>query len=183
MLLRRLQNASELRERRHQTLFTDQMAVHILELTKFHKAADELASSLDCWLYFLRHATTLDMDSLPESLDKPEIRWAFGDLMMMSQSELERERYESYLKKQRDVYTAMAEKFDEGLERGREQGLEQGREEARAEERRALLQYLQKRLGHDVLSSEQLQALSAAELASLVTRLQAELDAKLGVNS
>lgn len=42
----------ELRERRHHTLFTDQIALHILELPKFDKAVDELATPLDRWLYF-----------------------------------------------------------------------------------------------------------------------------------
>ncbi|HVA49700.1 MAG TPA: Rpn family recombination-promoting nuclease/putative transposase [Pirellulales bacterium] len=39
----------ELRERRHQTLFTDQMEMHILELPKFNKGIDELTTPLDRW--------------------------------------------------------------------------------------------------------------------------------------
>lgn len=42
----------ELRERKRRTLFTDQIAVHILELTKFNKTADELKTPLDRWLFF-----------------------------------------------------------------------------------------------------------------------------------
>ena len=34
----------ELREQRHQVVFTDQMAVHILELTKFRKTLEELTT-------------------------------------------------------------------------------------------------------------------------------------------
>lgn len=101
----------------------------------------------------------------------PEVRWALEDLMMISKSERDRERYESRLKMQRDIYTAVAE------------GREEGREEGRTEERRALIQYLQKRLHQELATPAELQALSSVELASLVARLQAELDAKLGNGS
>ena len=147
------------------------MALHILELPKFAKAVEDLATPLDRWLFFLRHAPALDTDSLPESLNVPEVRWALGDLMMISRSKRDLERYEAREKMQRDVYTALAEKFDEG--RG------EGREEGRDEERRALVQYLHKRLRQDVMDPDALQALSPSELADLVARLQAELDAKL----
>jgi predicted transposase/invertase (TIGR01784 family) len=165
----------ELRERKRRTLFTDQMAVHILELTKFRKAADELETPLDRWLYFLRHAANLDVNALPVALDVPEVRWALGDLRMISRSKRERERYESRLKMERDVYTALAEKLDEG----RAEGLAEGRAEARRE----LIQYLQKRLRHRVQPLEELQLLSTPELAKLVKRLQAELDKKLANGS
>jgi hypothetical protein len=48
----------------------------------------------------------------------PKVRWAMGDLMMISRSKQERERYESRQKMQRDVYTALAEKLDEGASKG-----------------------------------------------------------------
>jgi predicted transposase/invertase (TIGR01784 family) len=41
---------------------------HILELPKFTKSADQLRTSLDVWLYFLRHAETMDTDALPMAL-------------------------------------------------------------------------------------------------------------------
>src|SRR5437870_4001372 len=111
----------ELRERQHGLLFTDQLAVHILELPKFTKTAAELVTPLDRWLYFLRHGDQLDANSLPGALDAPEIQRALGDLQMMTQSELERERYEARLKMQRDISTVLAEARDEGEIREREQ--------------------------------------------------------------
>lgn len=177
----------ELRERRHQTLFTDHMTVHILELPKFKKAVEQLTTPLDRWLYFLRHALELDTDALPDSLDVPELRWALGDLIMISQREPDRELYESRQKMQRDIYTAMAEKEEigeaRGLEKGRAEGRaagrEEGRAEGRAEERRLVVQYLQRLLREEVTSLEQLRALSMSDLETLAARLQAELDAKL----
>jgi predicted transposase/invertase (TIGR01784 family) len=165
----------ELRERRHQTLFTDQMAVHILELTKFHKGVEDLATPLDRWLYFLRHAVALDLASLPASLDVPEVRWALGDLRMISQSERERERYESHLKLQRDIYTALAEREEAGLEKGRTQ--------ERAERFRDDIRYLQELLGRGVTSSDELRAMPLPELENLVAGLRAELKARLANGS
>lgn len=161
----------ELRERFHQMLFTDQMAVHILELAKFRKPVEQLTTTLDRWLFFLNNARELDADALPEPLDVPEIRRAMGDLLMISQSERDRERYESRLTMQRDVSTALAEKREEG------------REEGRAEERRAYVQSLQELLGQNIMSLEQLRALSLPELESLGARLRAELKSKLANGS
>ena len=151
------------------------MAVHILELTKFGKPVEQLTTPLDRWLFFLNNATELDADALPEPLDVPEIRRAMGDLLMISQSERDRERYESRLTMQRDVSTALAEKREEGREEGRAKG--------RAEERRAYVQSLQELLGQNSMSLEQLRALSLPELESLGARLRAELKSKLANGS
>ena len=173
----------ELRERRHQALFTDQMAVHILELPKFTKTVEQLATPLDRWLYFLRHARDLDADALPSPLDLPELRFALGDLIMISQSKRDHERYESRQKMQRDVYTALAEAEEigeaRGLEKGILKGIEQGREEGQAEGRRALIESFQKLLRREAISREQLQRLSLPELEELAARLQTELNARL----
>ena len=91
-----------------------------------------------------------------------------GNVMLISQSKLERERYESRLKMQRDVYTALAEKLDEGLDRGRAEG--------RAEH----VQFLQKSLRQTVTPLAELRSLSAADLQSLAAQLESELVARLG---
>jgi predicted transposase/invertase (TIGR01784 family) len=185
----------ELRERQHQVLFTDHLAVHILELPKFTKAVTQVQTPLDRWLYFLRHAQDLDTEALPVALDVAEVRWALEDLIMISQSDQDRERYEARLKWQRDVYTALAEARDEGLERGRAEGQQEaraegrqegraeGRQEGRAEVQIARIQSLQRLLRQDVQSAEQLGTLSLAALESLVASLEAALDAKLGNGS
>ena len=157
----------ELRERRHQTLFTNQMAVHILELKKFNKSAAELVTPLDCWLYFLRHAEDLDADALPEPLNVPEVRWALGDLAMISQSERDRELYESRLKMRRDISTALSEAEEIG--------------EARGQVRIQILriQSLQRLLRQAISSPERLQSLSLTDLEKLAVQLEVQLDARL----
>jgi predicted transposase/invertase (TIGR01784 family) len=99
----------ELRERQFPVAFTDQLQVHILELAKFKLRAEELTTAVDRWLYFLCHAEELDTKRLPPTMDHPEIHQALGELSTMTQTELERDRYESRLKMQRDIAAAMAE--------------------------------------------------------------------------
>lgn len=157
----------ELRERHRQTLFTDQMALHILELTKFRKSVAELVTPLDRWLYFLRHAEDLDGDALPEPLDVPEVRWALGDLVMISQNVQEREFYESRLKMRRDISTAIGE--------AREAGEAKGRTDVQITRIRSM----QRLLRQEISPSEQLSALPFSELERLAVQLEDQLDAKL----
>jgi predicted transposase/invertase (TIGR01784 family) len=93
----------QLREPVHQVVFTEDLALHMLELPKFTPpSAEELATPLDAWLYFLRHAERLDNEALPPALRIPEIERAMEVLTMITQSDLERERYEARLKIERD---------------------------------------------------------------------------------
>src|SRR5437763_1462364 len=92
----------QLQERVHQVVFTYDLALHMLELPKFTRSAEELATPLDAWLYFLRHAEGLDNAALPPGLRIPEIERAMEVLTMITQSDLERERYEARLKLERD---------------------------------------------------------------------------------
>jgi predicted transposase/invertase (TIGR01784 family) len=118
----------------HQVAFTDDLAIHMLELPKFTRSADELKNELDDWLYFLRYAEELDTQALPPALRIPEIQQAMEVLTMLTQSDLERERYEARLKLERDRIS-----FEKRMQRlateGREQGRAEGREEGRAEGR------------------------------------------------
>jgi predicted transposase/invertase (TIGR01784 family) len=176
----------ELCERRRQTLFTDQLALHILELPKFHKRVDELTTPLDRWLYLLRHGEELDPQAVPVSLDVPEVRWALGDLFMISRTDPDRELYEARLRERRDqaarrqaALEAEQAALAKGLAEGRAEGLAEGRAEGRAEGqadlRRTDIQWLQKSLGREVTPLEQLQALSWDDLERILAQLQADL--------
>lgn len=172
--------------------------MHILELPKFNKPVEELATSLDCWLYFLRHAQALDTEALPERLNASELRWALENLIMISQNELDRERYESRLKAQLDAEMALIESRDaleRGLQAGRQQGrqegrqqgrqeglqegLKQGRSEGRTEGQIARIQSFERLLRQKITAAEQLRMRSLTELEELASRLEAELNAML----
>jgi predicted transposase/invertase (TIGR01784 family) len=96
-----------LEEARHFPLSCD-LEFHILELPKFTKSADELRTGLDVWLYFLRHAETMDMDALPAALAQyPLAVRALEELKMLAQTDAERDRYEARRKAQLDYNTGM----------------------------------------------------------------------------
>ena len=103
-------------------VFSDQLAVHVIELPKFRRAVSELASPLDRWCYFLRYGDTLDTEDLPGPLQVHPIPKAMEVMQMLTQDELEREKYEARLKFQRD---AEAELYD-AERRGRNAGSNAG---------------------------------------------------------
>jgi hypothetical protein len=72
----------------------DDLEFHVLELPKLAKPVEELAGGLDVWLYFLRHAEMMDTDALPATLQQPLVVRDLEELKMLSQTDLERERYE-----------------------------------------------------------------------------------------
>jgi flagellar biosynthesis/type III secretory pathway protein FliH len=109
-------------------------------LPKFTKTLAELSGDLDIWLYFLPHAAMIDTDAVPEALRKPLVLRALEELKMLTQSDLERERYEARRKAQLDHNAILMEAqlivrenlekgLQQGLEQGRQQGLEQGRQQ------------------------------------------------------
>jgi predicted transposase/invertase (TIGR01784 family) len=105
-------------------VFSDQLTVVVIELTKFRRGVRELRSGLECWCYFLRHGEELDTEKLPEPLQVPPMPKAMEVLRMVTQSDLERERYESRLKFQRDMNARMREAQEGGVLIGRVQAYE-----------------------------------------------------------
>jgi flagellar biosynthesis/type III secretory pathway protein FliH len=82
----------------------------------------------------------IDTDAVPEALRKPLVLRALEELKMLTQSDLERERYEARRKAQLDHNAILMEAqlivrenlekgLQQGLEQGRQQGLEQGRQQ------------------------------------------------------
>lgn len=143
----------------HRHMLTRDLEMHILDLSKFDVPAERVATPLEQWCYFLKHATTLDPDDWPPALEQPELRQAVEVLKMLTNDEQERHRYEDRLKAQRDqaslLYavnnakevallarqegleegheTGMKKGLQEGLEKGLEKGMEKGLEKGREE--------------------------------------------------
>jgi hypothetical protein len=86
---------------------------------------------------------------------------------MVTQSDLERERYAARLKFQRDMSTALREAREEGLEQGLERGLKEGWV-------RQIHSY-QRLLRRTPTPTEQLLALPLEELERSAQQLEAEL--------
>jgi hypothetical protein len=62
----------ELLNRPHQLRFTEDFASATIGLPKFTRSVTELASPLDQWTYFLRHAAALDPAASLAFLTRPE---------------------------------------------------------------------------------------------------------------
>jgi predicted transposase/invertase (TIGR01784 family) len=91
----------------HNHPFTEDIEFRCLELPKFTKSESELANGLDIWLYFLRFAEMIDTDAPPAALQQPLVLRALEELKMLSQADIERERYEARRKAQLDYNTGI----------------------------------------------------------------------------
>lgn len=117
----------QLRSAAHpQLLFSTQQSIHLLELPKFQKSADELSSPLDIWCYFLTHGAELDAAQLPNILQTPMVQRAMEVLDMLSKNDVERERYQARLKWERDQTAFIDEAREEGLAKGLQEGSDKG---------------------------------------------------------
>jgi predicted transposase/invertase (TIGR01784 family) len=153
--------------------FSNDLELHLLELPKFNKSAEELTSELDIWLYFLRHAEKMDLEAMPPALQqRPLVLRAMEELMKLSQDDLERERYESRLKAQRDYNAGMMDAELRGAERALEQGIEIGLDKG---EMVAEIRARERQLNRPQTPREKLRAMSLEELTRIADELQAQL--------
>lgn len=169
-------------ERSHHFALSADLEFHVLELPKFGKSAEELVSDLDKWLYFLRHAETMDTEALPSALGKqPVLAEAFKELQMLAQTDEERERYEARRKAQLDYNTGLRAARLEGLDEGRMVGLDEGRnvgldEGRNVGERIGAIHLCERLLQRPETPTAQLAAMSLEDLTRLANELQAQLD-------
>jgi len=110
----------------HGVLLCKDLEIHLLELSKFTLAVEQVQTPLERWSYFFKHGASLDPDSLPATLDVPIIRKAVEVLVKISQSELERQRYLERQRAERDAASLREEArvahqvgFDKGEVAGR----------------------------------------------------------------
>ena len=157
----------------HHFPYSKDLELHLFELPKFTKTETELTSSLilDIWLYFLRHAEKMDSEAMPKALSNPVIAQAVKELLVLSQTDIERERYEARLKWQRD--------WDSGLEAARTEGKGEGLTEAKI----GLIQFCERILARLQTPTEELLTLSPLELETLTEELQNQVLNRQGRNS
>ena len=86
----------ELRSARYpQVVFSNQQSMHLVQLPRLRATVEQLVGPMEAWCYFLIHGETLDTDNLPGTLRTALIPEAMETLAMISQTDLERERYEA----------------------------------------------------------------------------------------
>ncbi len=162
----------ELRERTQDLVFSSDIAIITLELPKFTLYVEEVSTALDQWLYLLRNGELLDTQDVPPTLNTPQIRFALEELAMLSQDDMERERYLARLRVQRDERARLAYARNEGIE----EGIEKGR--AEAEKKIRLVESIHsaetKLVSKATTPLSDLFALSLEELTELNDQLAAE---------
>ena len=93
----------EIRAKEHPELrLTDRFSMHTIELAKVKLKVEEVASPLDQWCYFFKHADELEADSMPVTLNDGAVRRAMEALKIMFQTDRERELYLGREKQARD---------------------------------------------------------------------------------
>jgi predicted transposase/invertase (TIGR01784 family) len=160
----------------HQVTLSEDLEFHIVELPKFTKSLGDLTTDLDRWLYVLRHAASIDTDAVPAPLQRPLILRALGELKMLNQSDLERERYEARRKWQLDYNTGLKAARLEGREEGRAEGLAEGEQKGEAKgEQVGRIQLCERLLQRPVTPREQFAAMSLEDLTRVADDLQAQV--------
>jgi predicted transposase/invertase (TIGR01784 family) len=174
-----LQSAYALKENSRLTNYPEgDLQLVFVELPKFKKSLEELASVKDKWLYFLRNAPDLQM--IPEAMEAvPEIREAFqiANQANMTAEELDiQERKMIYIFDQRSFNARMnrlaKEAEEKGLAEGQAKGLAEGQAKGLAEGRAEMAKNIARHLLAQMTDQEIAEAtgLSLAE----VGRLRAE---------
>ncbi len=112
------------------------------------------------------HGAELDLDNLPAALRTPAVQRAMEALAMMSQNDLERERYQARLKEQRDRVSYIKDAREQGLQEGRAEGEMVGR-----------IHVYQQLLKQPLTPRDELLALPLAELQARAEALERQLGA------
>ncbi len=175
----------------HGTLLCKDLEMHVLELSKFAVPVEAVQSPLERWCYFFKQGASLDLATLPATLDVPVLRKALEVLMKIGQDEIERHRAAERLKGERDAADLLAtakfvgrqEGFDEGFAKGIAKGIAKaiakGFEKGKWMGRIQLLQQL---LQQPEMSSEELIRLPEQNLVQLEESLKRQLGGKKDVN-
>ncbi len=138
-----------IREDTRNTLYTDKMEFHVLELPKIPKELKEDSSDLELWAKFINAERKEDFDMLAEK--NAYIGSAYKQLQVISQDKQKRLEYEARLKATLDYNQGIYEAEQRGIQRGIQQGIAEEqknteRERKRAEEAEARIRELEKML-------------------------------------
>lgn len=119
-------------------VFNDKLSFKYVEIAKFNKTEEELATLYDKWLYVLKNLSRLD--ERPSALKEKVFTKLFEEAEIAKFTPTELKEYEDSLKAYRDVKNSIdtalekgrEEGLAKGLEKGMAKGLEKGREEGMA---------------------------------------------------
>jgi len=105
-------------------VFYDKLTFIYLELPKFTKTIEELATDFDKWCFLLRHLP--ELTDRPARLQEKVFLKVFELAEIARYSVIEAEAYEESLKIYRDLKNVVDTAFDEGITQGITQGIAKG---------------------------------------------------------
>ena len=151
-------------------LFSDDLQIHTLELTKLRVERENLrrTTPAERWAYFLLHAETMSGAEVQELLREPEFVEAAGVLEMINQTPAQLQAYRARRKFQMDEIARLDYARSEGLEEGEQKGLEKG-------ELIGQIGVLQSIFGVSTPTREELLVSNIPELTAIVRQLQQQL--------
>ena len=115
-----------LREDTRNTLYTDKMEFHVVELPKLPKQLKEDSNDILLWAKFINAEQKEEFDML--ATKNPYIQSAYEQLQIISQDKTKRLEYEAREKALRDYNQLMYEAEERGKEIGKETGIKIGKE-------------------------------------------------------
>ena len=110
----------QLKNQRNQVFF-DKLTYLYIELPKFEKTEEELATKFDKWLYVFKHLSKLQ--DKPQALQEQVFEQLFQAAAIASFTREERAVYEDSLKYYRDIKNVVDSSKEEGWEQGITKGI------------------------------------------------------------
>ena len=155
-------------------LFSDDLQIHTLELTKLRVERENLGRTTPAerWAYFLLHAETMSGAEVQELLREPEFVEAAGVLEMINQTPEQLQAYRARRKFQMDEIARLDYARSEGLEEGEQKGEQKGLEKGELIGQIGVLQSI---LGVSTPTREELLVSNIPELTAIVRQLQQQL--------
>jgi len=106
------------------TIFYAKLTYIYLEMPKFVKTEAELTTSIDKWLFVLKHLP--DLQNRPQALQERIFEKLFKAAEIAKFSQKERQEYEDSLKYYRDLQNSLDTKYEEGIKKGEKKGMKKG---------------------------------------------------------
>lgn len=104
-----------------------------LELEKFTKTKDQLASMIEKWAYYFKHAEDTSEEDLHKIFENDVIiQRAYEELDRFHWKEEELRAYEAVVKHEMDYQASLDFKFEQGVQKGVEKGKAEGERKALA---------------------------------------------------
>ena len=154
-------------------IYSDDLELVFAELPKFMQTETQLATIIDKWLFFLKHAD--DLTLIPDSLSSvPEIKHAFDIVNRASWTtkELEeQERYEITIQDQRGAISLAEKKAEaKGRAKGKAEGIEQERLAQQQQQRQEKIDSAKKmhKKGFSISDISEFTSLTEADLNHLL---------------